>query len=232
MIAVQMIERMTDSSPRISVVSIALSENELDRLETLLEQQTYDDFEFVPVVGDLSIPEAWNEGIRRAEGDIIAFTESDVEVPESWLEIIAEKFDDGEDFAMGYEVQLPQNHHSMSSTAIRADWAAETPFDEQLSVTEDTEWFARLMDKYGFRIEKSREIPIVFHYKDRSKYKWALYHGIHRAEIWLDYEYGGKSATGVTSKRLNRILTEILTLIGQGIGLLKHPIKTLRRFLG
>ena len=222
---------MTNTSPKISVVSIALSEGELDDLKSDLERQSYEDFEFVPVVGDMSIPEAWNKGIQQANGEDIAFTERDVKVPRDWREGIVREFERGEDFIMGYEVQLPQEHHSMSSTAIRADWAKNTPFNEDLSITEDTEWFARLMNKYGFQIEKSESAPIVFHEKSRGKYKWAFYHGINRAEIWLDYNYEGKSASDVTSRRFQRVLIELLTLAGQAIGVAKHPIKITKRFL-
>lgn len=221
---------MEDPNPKISLISIALSDEELESLRENVKEQTYNNFEFVTITGDIPIPEAWNIGIERAEGEIIAFTESDVKIPDDWLENIAEQFKLGNDFVMGYEVQLPQRHQSMSSTAVRADWAKETRFNEDYSITEDTEWFARLMDKYDFQIEKTDNIPVVYHNKDRSKYTWAFYHGVNRAEIWLEYSYEGKSASGVTLRRIRRILIELVTIAGQAAGLVKHPIKLIKRF--
>ena len=217
--------------PLVSVVTTAKRWKDIESLKKDLEKQTYKNFEFIPVIGSFPIPVGWNKGIKKARGKYILFTESDVKVPPNWVEGMVKKLEEGKGFVMGYEVIATDRTQCMSNVGIRADWAKETPFNENYKITEDTEWFARLQNKYNFVIEKDPDVPIVFHYKNPLKPKWAFIHGIHRAEIWLKYGYKGKSATGVTFERLNRILCETLTLIGQLIGLAMHPILFIKKVM-
>lgn len=214
----------------VSVITTAKRWKDIKNLKEDLAKQTFKDFEFLPQVGDFSIPEGWNRGIKKARGKYILFTESDCRVPPNWIEEMVKKLESSKKpFVMGYEVIANDRVHCMSNVGILARWAKETPFNESYKITEDTEWFSRLQEKYDFTIKKDPTLPIVFHYKKPPSPKWAFIHGIHRAEIWLRYGYRGKTAKGVTFERLNRIICETLTLLGQLVGILKHPILFLRK---
>lgn len=214
---------------KVTVAAIAPCYEDLTPLIKRLEEQSREPDQFVWSTAD-SIPRAWNECIDQATGDLILFTESDVRPPRHWVEDMAAMFEEQDDrrFAMGHEVRLPDDVHCMSNVAVRTRVAKRHPFREEFDITEDTKWFQDLMES-GIRVSKDQKCPVVMHLKDRPTPGRSLVHGINRAEIWLDGDYDGKTPTGVTGKRINRILCELATLAGQAIGVLRHPVKLWRR---
>lgn len=203
--------------PKVSVVSIALRDEELDLLRECLKHQTYDNFEFIPVTGNISIPEAWNKGIEKARGDIILFTESDVEVPEDWVEKMVENVKKNDGFAMSSEVVTTKRDWCMSSVGIKSEIAKNTKFDESFQIAEDTEWFERIKQK-GFELKREKN-PIVYHHKSkdpRKNLKWAFLRG--KQHVKIAKKHFGKNPQmnikRIIKSRMYHITKEILELLG------------------
>lgn len=81
-------------NPSISAVVPTIPANSHTEVVECLRNQTYDSYEVV-VVNDasLDICEARNEGIRRADGEIVALTDDDCRPDPQWLRQICEKFE-------------------------------------------------------------------------------------------------------------------------------------------
>lgn len=208
---------------KVSVVSIALKEKDLNNLREDLKKQTYKNFEFIPVVGNISIPKAWNKGIEKSKGDIILFTESDVSLPKNWVGEMVKNVENNNGFAMGSEVITTSRAWSMATTGIKSDIAKKNLFDESFSIAEDTEWFERVRQK-GFEL-KREEKPIVYHHKSTDpirNIKQSFIRG--KNFIKIAKKYKGKNpemnVKRIIKSRLYYITKEILQLLGVIYGIL------------
>src|SRR3970040_1550206 len=93
-----------NARPKVSVISIALRAEDFTPLRQALARQTFQDFEFVGEIGG-TIPEAWNRAIARAQGEILVFAETDVQlVNENWLEELVTHIPDERTIIKGLEV--------------------------------------------------------------------------------------------------------------------------------
>ncbi|MEM2049796.1 MAG: hypothetical protein QXO76_04950 [Thermoproteota archaeon] len=143
--------------PKVSVISIAKSEAEFERLREALDKQTFRDFEFITSTKS-SIPEAWNDAISRATGEILVFTETDAfPLNEYWLEEIVANWRKGA-VLKGLEI----NPTSLNLCNLVCDAAIfkNVKFDESYKSAEDTELFARLR-KMGVEVGFANAFPVV-----------------------------------------------------------------------
>lgn len=216
---------MANNDGVVDVVVIEKEPGDADQVVEDIENQTVPCRPVVETGG--TIPHAWNRGISRTKSDIILFTESDVRLPDTWAENMLLELEKRKgSVVLGYEVRLPDPVHNMASVGIHREDLLT--FNNDYQITEDTEWFARLQEN-DVNLLKTWQVPPVFHFKDRQTLSRMFRHGVNRAEIWLEHEYETKSATGVTFRRVHRIMRELATLAGQGIGVLKHPVKLWRK---
>jgi len=191
-----------------------------------LDQQNCSDFEVVTIVGAMSIPHAWNLGVSRARGRILLFTESDCSLPPDWVEHLSAQVEI-HGFAMGEEVITTSRAWSMSNVGIRAQLAAQNPFDERFAVGEDTEWFERLAKK-GYPVIRQRE-PVVYHHRHELEMRrvWLSFlSGKYRTLIMLSHVHPQMNARRILLSCLFRISREILVLVGAiwGIACYWHMI--------
>ncbi|MEM3546199.1 MAG: glycosyltransferase [Candidatus Bathyarchaeia archaeon] len=143
--------------PKVSVISIAKSEAEFDRLRKALDGQTFKDFEFITSTKG-SIPEAWNDALSRAKGEIIVFIESDAfPLNEHWLEEIVENWRKG---AVLKGLEINPTSLNLCNLACDANILKKVRFDESFKCTEDTELFARLR-RMGFEVGFVNAFPVV-----------------------------------------------------------------------
>ncbi len=123
--------------PKVSVISIALVEDQLRPLRERLETQTFRDFEFVGEVGG-TIPEAWNRAIQRARGEILVFIETDaIPVNERWLEDLVGNIPDERTIVKGLEVT--GSTWDMANLAAYRRVFEKIKFDQNFQWSEDTE---------------------------------------------------------------------------------------------
>jgi GT2 family glycosyltransferase len=207
---------------KVSVVLIARSENELKDVLKDLKKQSYRNFEVIKVIGEMKIPEAWNEGIRKARGNIILFTESDVRLPKDWvrkmINLVKKK-----EFAMGSEVITTRRNFNMCCVGIKAKIAKKVLFDETFDTCEDTEWFERLK-QMGFKIERERE-PVVYHYKSidpKKTFLRAFKNGKNHIRIWLKHDNPEMNFKRIVFSRGFYITKEIIQLVGVVWGLIRY----------
>jgi len=143
--------------PKISVISIAKEDYEFERLRKALENQTFQDFEFVSSTKG-TIPQAWNDAISRARGDFFVFTESDAfPLNDRWLEEIA-KIVKKNAILKGLEIS-PKNLN-LCNLVCDGSIFRRTRFDETFLSCEDTELFTRLRTK-GVEIGFVNAFPVV-----------------------------------------------------------------------
>jgi glycosyltransferase involved in cell wall biosynthesis len=81
----------TDKRPRLSIIvpTRAGREQSLQRLVGSVEQYTTD-YELVVIDREGGYNEKLNEGIRRAQGDYLAYLHDDIEVLPGWADVLAE----------------------------------------------------------------------------------------------------------------------------------------------
>ena len=143
--------------PKISVISIAKNEDELNALKDALSKQTYKDFEFI-VSTKGTIPEAWNDAISRAKGEFLVFTESDASpLNETWLEEISKHLEKNT-IVKGLEI-TPTNLDMCNLVADVAIFK-KIKFDETFPVEEDSELFARLR-RNDVAIKQINAFPVI-----------------------------------------------------------------------
>lgn len=210
------------SKIKASVILIARKEEELASVIEDLKNQTIQDFEIINVVGNMRIPKAWNEGVKKAIGEIILFTESDVRLPRDWVEKMV-KLVEKKDFVMGSEVIVTSIAWSMSNVGIKAKIAREIPFDESFRVGDDTDWFERIRQR-GFKIEREKE-PVVYHYKStdpKKLLKRELVSGVDKARIWLKHEDPELNLKRILLGRVFFIARETIQLFGIVYGLIRY----------
>jgi len=143
--------------PKVSVICIAKSDEEFERLRDRLSQQTFKDFELVVSTAP-SIPAAWNECLSRASGEILVFTESDAyPLYDTWLEEIVRKVEEG---VVLKGLEINPTDMNMCNLAAHAKTIGDARFDETFAICEDTEFFARLQTR-GIRLEQVEGFPVV-----------------------------------------------------------------------
>ncbi|MFH1473796.1 MAG: glycosyltransferase family A protein [Candidatus Aenigmatarchaeota archaeon] len=212
--------------PKVSVVSIAKRERELDQLKKALRKQTYKNFEFV-FSTKRGIPNAWNDAIGRAKGDIIIITESDcLPLNNKWLEemVRAIKKTDKKTLIRGVEIQ--PTPWCWSNIGCHASVLKDNPLDECYPVGEDTELFARLKKK-GY---KNIELPIapVIHFKKYKGFSRTVKdyytYGILLSKIRRKYGFVGFEKSTDKSSFLKKELTIIFSRISYIIGIIRGMI--------
>jgi GT2 family glycosyltransferase len=212
--------------PKVSVISIAKRNSDFERLRKALEQQTFRDFEFITSTKG-SIPEAWNDAISRAKGEIFVFIESDAfPLSNNWLEEIVKHFKKN---AILKGLEINPTSLNLCNLVCDASIFKNVRFDESFKVCEDTELFARLR-KMGVEIGFVNAFPVV-HIPARSwkkTFSRALRNGIYYMKIIYMHDRGNIDDVNTQnfqsnyihpiSNRLRIIVENILVLLGLFVG--------------
>lgn len=225
--------------PKVSIISIAKNEYEFKRLKEALERQTFKDFELVTSTKG-SIPEAWNDALSRANGEIIVFIESDAfPLNERWLEEIVQNWRKG---IVLKGLEINPTHLNLSNFVCDAEICKKVRFDENFKCVEDTEYFVRLK-KMGVEVGFVNAFPVV-HISSRTWRKTlsrSLRSGMYY--IKLIFMYGQDAIDIMTAQNFEnnymhpvlnrlRIITEnILVLFGLFIGTIYYLPIFLKRKL-
>jgi len=224
--------------PKISVISIAKEDYEFERLRKALENQTFQDFEFVSSTKG-TIPQAWNDAISRSSGEIFVFTESDaVPLTDQWLEEIA-KIGKKNTVLKGLEI----NPTSLNLCNLVCDGSIfkKTRFDETFRSCEDAELFARLR-KMGIEIGFVNAFPVL-HVRTQT-WKKTLSRGLSSMYfIKIIYLHGRCNIDNLNTKnfqssyihpisnRLRIIVENLLFFLGLFIGVIYYlPILIKSKF--
>ena len=223
--------------PKISVISIARNEDELNGLKQTLSKQTYKDFEFI-ISTKGTIPEAWNDAISRAEGEFLVFTESDANpLYDNWLEEISKHLEKNM-IIKGLEI-VPTNL-DMCNLVADATIFKKMWFDENFPMGEDSELFARLRAN-GIKIKWINAFPVI-HTPSISWKKTLLRSFLYgRLQMKIIYLYGRENMQDINTQNLNenrihpvsniiRMITgNILFLCGLAFGSLYHLPTLIKR---
>ena len=210
---------------KISVISIAKKDYEFDRLRESLEKQTFQDFEFV-ISTKGTIPQAWNDAISRARGDIFVFIESDAfPLNDRWLEEISKM---GKKNAVLKGLEINPTGLNLCNLVCDGSIFKKIRFDETFRSAEDSELFARLK-KMGVEVGFVNAFPVVHVYTRNWKKTISRgLGGMHRMKII--YLHGRCNVSdGNTrnfqsnyinpiSNRLRIIVENLLFLLGLFIG--------------
>lgn len=210
--------------PKVSVIVPSRTKKEYEeRLKPELEKQDYPNYEVVTVFGK-EITEAWNIGKEKASGDIILFTETDVELPEDWISRMVENVQANDGFAMGSEVVASSRAWTFSTVGVSKDILKDMKFDEYLKRAGDTDFFEQIKDR-GFKIKRERE-PVVYHDKGgdpKSELKWSFYRGMYYVYIAAKHQPNpDMSFPRIFKSRAFHLTKEVLQLLGVIIGLIRH----------
>ncbi|MEM4677478.1 MAG: glycosyltransferase [Candidatus Korarchaeota archaeon] len=212
--------------PKVSVISIAKHEAEFERLKKALEMQTFKDFEFITSTKG-SIPEAWNDALSRAKGEIIVFIESDAfPLNERWLEEIVANFRKG---AVLKGLEINPTSLNLCNLVCDAEICKKVRFDESFKYAEDTEFFARLR-KMGVEIGFVNAFPVV-HVPSRTwrktlsrSFRYGMYfmkiiymHGKENIDTINTQNFKSNYIHPI-SNRLRIIVENVLVLLGLLIG--------------
>lgn len=153
-----MIERLRRSdNPRVSVVVPTIPSNDHETVVEHLRRQTCEAFE-VLIVDDanLDICEARNEGIRRADADVVALTDDDCRPYSGWVEDVRRFFDAYPDTVClegavrGGRTYRGQRRYVGCNLAFDRDTAFEAGgFDSRFAGWRDDTEFGWRMEQYG-----------------------------------------------------------------------------------
>ncbi|AUG47477.1 hypothetical protein BVU17_08090 [Haloarcula taiwanensis] len=156
------------SDPTLSIVTIARDKKEFEAWRQRLSEQTFDDYEICYSTTD-GIPQAWNEAISKANGQIILFTETDTyPLHDDWLETVVDQYSDNADNVVHFGEFRGYNPFNFSNTAVSADLMKQYSLNESYAVGEDSELFAR-MDKEGVEFEHDLNVPVFHESKSTDK---------------------------------------------------------------
>jgi len=225
--------------PKISVISIAKKNSDFERLRKALEEQTFRDFELVTSTKG-SIPEAWNDAISRARGEILVFIESDAfPLSNNWLEEIVKN---AKKNAVLKGLEINPTDLNLCNLVCDASIFKNVRFDESFKVREDTELFARLR-RMGVEVGFVNAFPVV-HVPARTWRKTlsrALRSGMYYVKIV--YMHGRKNIDDINtqnfksnyihpiSNRLRIIVENLMVLLGLLIGAIIYLPVLVRRKL-
>jgi cellulose synthase/poly-beta-1,6-N-acetylglucosamine synthase-like glycosyltransferase len=212
--------------PKVSVISIAKKDSDFERLRKALANQTFRDFELVTSTKG-SIPEAWNDAVSRAKGEILVFVESDAfPLSNNWLEEIVKH---ARKSAVLKGLEINPTDLNLCNLVCDASIFKKIRFDESFKVCEDTELFARLR-KMGVEVGFVNAFPVV-HVPTRTWRKTlsrALRSGMYYMKII--YMHGRKNIDNINtqnfrsnyinpiSNRLRIIIENLLILLGLPLG--------------
>lgn len=198
--------------PHVTIVFAAKTEQEAQRLLSLLENQEYHGtltYSYSTLPG---IAEAMNEAINKAEGELLLFTETDVEpINIKWIKTMVLNSQKG-CFVRGLEV----NHRTpnWSNTILYKEDLHNEKLDTNFSVAEDTEFFNRMVSKYGITLSVTRDC-VVEHLKEPDSDKAvqrAYEYGMN--EIRIMKKYNNYSMKEYRDRQLRKILIAQATLKG------------------
>jgi len=88
----------------LTVIDQSTDDRTRDALRPLLASDKRLHYVHMDVAG---LSRAYNEGVRRTAGEIIAFTDDDCIVPTDWLDSVAKVFDDNKDVDLVYGQVMP-----------------------------------------------------------------------------------------------------------------------------
>lgn len=143
---------VTTASPQISVVVPTLPNHSVESLEELKNQQDVDYEVIIVKDGSLDICEARNEGIRRANSELIALTDDDTAPPRNWLATAVKVFEQCDvvllEGPVGEEKHIKRMYFGCNIAFTKAAWRGVGGFDSR---------FAGWMDDivFGWEIEKT-----------------------------------------------------------------------------
>jgi len=221
-----MLSQSNLSRPKITVVSIAKTDEELEDLRNALSKQTFQDFEFVTST-KRTIPEAWNDAISRSHGEFIVFTESDaIPMSNEWLQDIAKHVKRN---AVLKGLEINPTDMNLCNLVCDASIFERIRFDESFPISEDTELFARLR-RFGVKIERINSFPVI--HSPTQTWNKTLSRGLMRGVLLMKivYLHGRQNiddvnTRGFKGRRIDpvsnrvRIITEnLLVLFGLLIG--------------
>jgi glycosyltransferase involved in cell wall biosynthesis len=225
--------------PKISVISIAKKDSDFEKLRKALDEQTFRDFELVTSTKE-TIPEAWNDAISRAKGEILVFIESDAfPLSNNWLEEIAKH---AKKNAVLKGLEINPTDLNLCNLVCDASIFKKIRFDESFKIREDTELFARLR-KMGIEVGFVNAFPVV-HVPTRTWRKTlsrALRSGMYYMKII--YMHGRKNIDDINtqnfqsnyihpiSNRLRIIVENLLILLGLPIGAIVYLPLLIKRKL-
>jgi len=224
--------------PKISVISIAKKESEFEKLRKALANQTFQDFEFVTSTKG-TIPEAWNDAISRAKGEILVFIESDAfPLNDRWLEEIVKNWKKN---AVLKGLEINPTSLNLCNLVCDASIFKKVRFDESFRICEDTELFARLR-KMGVEIGFVNSFPVV--HVPTQTWKKTLSRGLRSGMYYMKiiYLHGRRNIDDINtrnfqsnyihpiSNRLRIIVENILVLLGLLVGAIIYlPILVKRK---
>jgi hypothetical protein len=204
---------------RVSVICIAVTEDELAVKSDQLRRQSFKDFEFVGEAGG-TIPQAWNRAIARARGEILVFTETDARpVNERWLEELVGCVTAEDVVVKGLEVT--GQPWDMSNLACHRSAMEGAQFDERFRWSEDTEFFCRLK-ALGYELRQVPVAPVIHLRKAGSKrmIRRAFRYGMYQAR--LRHWYGDPVMIAGTEQALKRLAQALMNLAGLAVGYLAY----------
>ncbi len=160
---------------KVSVLITAQNPQELRAKVDELKKQDYPSFEIVATLGG-TITQGYNRAIRKAKGEILVFTETDV-VPlsRSWLKELVAHVRPGE-VVKGLEIYPPV--FDFANTACYAAIAKRIPLNERYLCYSDTEWCRRLA-RHGIRTRTIYAAGVLHLRRPVSKkaLRWAYLYG-------------------------------------------------------
>lgn len=223
---------------KISVISIAKKEEELDDLRKVLASQTFRDYELITSTKG-TIPQAWNDAISRANGEFLVFIESDaIPLYNKWLEEIS-KLAKKNTVLKGLEIN--PTDLDLSNLVCDASIFERARFDESFQIVEDTELFARLR-KIGVKIEHINAFPVIHNptqtwkktlsrsFKQGMFFMKVMYlHGKNNIDDVNTRNFSGNYINPI-SNRIRIIAENLLVLLGLCVGAIRYlPIVIKRK---
>ena len=222
---------------KVSIVSIAKREGDFQNLKKGLKKQSFKDWEFVYST-KRGIPQAWNDAIGKAKGEIIITTDSDVEIKTNdWIkDMVAavKKYNKNDPkrrtIIKGIEIH-PNTPWTWCNVGFYADVLKKNNVNEKFPIVEDTELFSRLRS-IGY---KGVELPIapILHERrgeNSSILKRSFRYGMLNARVNLRYGFVGfksvkKKSSNIIKREIVTILSRILYLFGIFVGFISFKIR-------
>jgi len=135
--------------PKVSIVMIGRTQEELDEAMSRFEMQDYPAYEFCTSTVD-GFAAAWQDAMNKVSGDIAVFTETDCyPATEQWLKELV--LDAGSEDEIVLGMTMTETSLNMANTAVPAALLKKYPRNPEFGASEDTEWFLR-MQKEGVNI--------------------------------------------------------------------------------
>lgn len=205
--------------PKVSVIVIALREEETQAIRKSLAEQTFQDFELVVELGGTA-PQAWNRALDRAQGDIVVFTETDAQpVTQNWLQELVDSVPDDATVVKGLEVT--GQPWDLANLACYRSVIGDLRFEEKFPLGEDTDMFGRLRQR-GIRFLQVPTAPVIHLQKWTNKrtIRRAFRYGLYHARMRL--RYGDVVEIAGVEYAFKRLVGAVLNLLGALVGYLLY----------